>query len=47
MGDEAMYMIRAAERIGGGPGQIQKVGPHKMDCVKGVRPQEVLRFYML
>ena len=33
----------------GGPGQRQKVGPHKMDCVRGsgARPQEILRFYML
>ena len=27
---------RAAERIGGGGGgQIQKVGPHKIECVRG------------
>ena len=32
-----------------GPGQIQKVGPHKMDCEGGLgaNPQEILRFYML
>ena len=30
-------MPRAVERIGGveGPGQLQKVGPYKMDCVRG------------
>ena len=28
---------RAAVRIGGGPGQIHKVGPYKMDCVRGSR----------
>ena len=39
---------RATERIegGGGAGQMQKVGPHKMDCVRA-HPQEILRFYML
>ena len=27
---------RAAERIGMAQGKIQKVGPHKVDCVRGV-----------
>ena len=29
-------MGRSAKRIGGGAGQIQEVGPNKMDCVRGV-----------
>ena len=31
-------MQRAAERVVGGPrANIQKVGPHKLDCVKGAQ----------
>ena len=43
-------VARSAEKFWGGPGQVQKSRPHKMDCVRGglgTRPQTKLRFYNL